>query len=105
MENQKAYFYILTNKGKTVLYAGSTKNLADRIRRHQNRYERGFTYKYNVTQLIYFEILDDINLARKREKQIKGWTRKRKIELIESKNEKWVDLSHEVSGDPSLRSG
>ena len=87
----KGYLYILTNKGNNVLYTGSTKNLIERIKQHENGY-KGFTKKYNVNRLIYYEIFEDIQQAKARERQVKGWKRQRKIELIESQNKEWKDL-------------
>ncbi|NCO88421.1 endonuclease [Candidatus Roizmanbacteria bacterium CG_4_10_14_0_2_um_filter_36_35] len=86
------YIYILTNKSNT-LYIGVTNNLQKRLYEHKNKLVEGFTKKYNLDKLIYFETYQDINEAIKREKQIKGWIRKRKIELIKSKNPTFEDLS------------
>lgn len=88
------YVYIMTNKSKT-LYVGVTNNLQRRIYEHKNKIIRGFTSKYNITKIVYFEVLNDIESAIKREKQIKGWLRKKKIDLIESMNPEWNDLSGE----------
>ena len=102
---EKGYFYILTNKMRNVLYAGSTKDLVQRIKEHRNGYQKGFTQRYNVRLLIYHEIFDHIDMAKERERTVKGWKRQRKTELIESKNKQWKDLSDEFIRDPSLRSG
>ena len=106
MSNQEiGYFYILSNKRNNVLYAGSTKNLLKRVKEHEKGYQNGFTKKYNVNQLIYYEIFEQVIMARNREKEVKGWKRTKKIRLIESKNKPWRDLSEELFGDPSsLRS-
>ena len=88
------YVYIMTNKSKT-LYVGVTNNLQRRIREHKNKIIQGFTLKYNITKVVYFEVINDIECAIKREKQIKGWLRKKKIDLIESMNPEWKDLSEE----------
>jgi putative endonuclease len=101
-ETHKGYFYILANKRKNVLYAGSTKDLINRVREHQKGYQKGFTQKYNVNQLIYYEIFENIAIAKNREKEIKGWKREKKVELIESKNKQWKDLFEELVRDPSL---
>ena len=101
----KGYFYILTNKKKTVLYAGSTKNLKNRIREHEKGCQKGFTQKYNVNQLIYYEVFENIDMAKSREMEIKGWKREKKVRLIELKNKEWRDLLGELNRDPSLRSG
>ncbi|MBK8945872.1 MAG: GIY-YIG nuclease family protein [Ignavibacteriae bacterium] len=87
------YVYILTNKNKTVLYTGITNNLQRRLFEHKNNFVDGFTKKYNIHYLIYFEIFKDSLNAIKREKQIKAGSRKKKIELIESINPNWEDLS------------
>jgi len=87
------------------LYIGSTKNLINRVKEHQNGYQKGFTQKYNVSKLVYYEMLEHINNAKDREKQVKGWKRDRKIKLIETKNKEWKDLCNELIRDPSLRSG
>lgn len=86
------YVYILSSKTK-VLYVGKTNNLARRIYEHKNKLNSGFTAKYNVTSLVYFEEVDDRIEAMKREKQIKGWLREKKIKLIETINPFWQDLS------------
>ena len=90
----KRYFvYIMTNKKSGVLYTGITNNLARRVYEHKEKFISGFTSKYNLTKLVFFEETHDVNAAIKREKQIKGWLRKKKIELIESHNPVWKDLS------------
>ncbi len=86
------YVYIMTNRSKT-LYTGVTNDLMRRIYEHKNKMVEGFTKKYNITRLVYFEETNDIQSAITREKQIKGWVRIKKITLIESVNPKWEDLS------------
>ncbi len=86
------YVYILTNKYNKVLYIGVTDNLARRIYEHKTGINDGFTKKYNVHKLVYAEKIDDISYAIKREKQLKGWTRAKKIALIESANPNWEEL-------------
>ena len=88
------FVYIMTNKSKT-LYVGVTNNLQRRVYEHKIKMIRGFTSKYNITKVVYFEVFNDIESAIKREKQIKGWLRKKKIDLIESMNAEWNDLSEE----------
>jgi len=91
----KTYFvYIMTNKSKT-LYTGVTNDLERRVHEHKNKQIPGFTGKYNLTKLVYYEEGNDINMAIAREKQIKGWLRAKKIALIEAKNPEWKDLSFE----------
>ena len=93
MVPQYQYFvYIMTNKSGT-LYTGVTNNLERRIYEHKHHLVKGFTNKYNIDKLVYFEETNDINAAISREKQIKGWLRKKKIALIESMNPDWKDLS------------
>jgi len=77
------YVYILTNKSKT-LYTGVTNNLERRIYEHKHKSIEGFTKKYNLTKLVYYEIAEDVRSAITGEKQIKGWLRSKKIRLIES---------------------
>ncbi len=89
------YVYILTNNSKT-LYTGVTNNLTRRIYEHKAKLVEGFTKKYNLSQLAYYEISEDVRSAIGREKQIKGWLRSKKINLIESINPEWRDLSSEL---------
>lgn len=84
----------MTNHSKT-LYVGVTGNLTKRIYEHKNKLLEGFTKKYNITKLVYFEDTNEVNTAIAREKQIKGWVRSRKIALIESVNPDWKDLSED----------
>ena len=88
------YVYILTNKSKT-LYTGITNDLQRRVFEHKQKIIHGFTSKYNIDKLVYFEISQDVNSAITREKQIKGWLRSKKVKLIESMNPAWQDLSNE----------
>ena len=104
MRDEKAYFYILTNKRKNVLYIGSTKDLLKRLQEHRKGYHKGFTKKYNVNQLVYYKIFQHTDKAKDREREVKGWRRQRKIELIEAMNKQWKDFSDESSRDSSLRS-
>ena len=89
------YVYILTNKMNTVLYTGVTNNLEYRLYEHKNKTVKGFTAKYNVNKLVYYEETGDIIAAITREKQIKGWLRSKKEELINAVNPEWNDLSEE----------
>ena len=93
MEKQY-YVYIMTNLSHT-LYTGVTNNLEKRVYEHKNKLVPGFTSKYNINMLVYFETYNDIRDAISREKQIKGWRREKKIALIESQNPRWKDLSSE----------
>ncbi|MBI9071019.1 MAG: GIY-YIG nuclease family protein [Melioribacteraceae bacterium] len=85
------YVYILTNWNNKVLYVGMTNDLERRLYEHKNKLTDGFTKKYNLNKLIYFEHTNDVNSAIKREKEIKGWRREKKVKLIESKNSKWEE--------------
>jgi putative endonuclease len=93
MKARRYYVDILTNKVRTVLDAGVTKSLSRRIWQHKNKTMPGFTSRYNLNCLLYFEELRDINNAIAREKQIKGWSRAKKIALIARKNPQSNDLS------------
>ena len=96
MEKQY-YIYILTNKNNTVLYTGVTNDLIRRIYEHKNKLCPGFTKKYSVDKLVYYEIFIDPVSAITREKQIKGSSRSRKIDLIESMNAGWDDLYFSIA--------
>lgn len=100
------YVYLMTNKYHNVLYTGVTNNLERRLWEHKNKTISGFTEKYNVDKLVYFEETTDVTSAIAREKQIKGWLRIKKNALIETINPNWQDLSIAwYEGDPSLCSG
>lgn len=95
----KRYFvYILSSRNKG-LYIGMTNDLSRRIYEYKNGLVDGFTKKYNVNKLVYFELQDDLESALKREKQLKNWHRVWKINLIESENKEWKDLYSQIS-DP-----
>ncbi len=89
---KEAYVYILTNKSNRVLYTGVTSNLVKRVYEHKNKLSSGFTKKYNVDKLVFFEVFNGIREAIMREKQIKGGSRAKKISLIENMNKEWKDL-------------
>lgn len=88
------YVYIMTSPSGT-LYIGMTNNLQRRVYEHKHGLTEGFTKKYNITHLVYFEETSDIQSAITREKEIKKWRRSKKISLVESLNPKWQDLSEE----------
>ena len=91
---EKQYFvYIMTNTNNSVLYTGVTGNLGRRVCQHKEKMAGGFTKRYNVTKLVYYETFRDPYNAIVREKQIKAGSRKKKIALIESINKEWKDLS------------
>ena len=89
------YVYIMTNQSKT-LYVGVTNHLERRVIEHKQKLMDGFTKKYQLTQLAYYEETSDVLSAIAREKQIKGWLRRKKIDLIESVNPAWKDLANEI---------
>jgi len=90
-ENQY-YVYILASKRNGTLYIGVTSNLIKRIYEYKNNFIEGFTKKYNIHNLVYYEMTEDVTSAIEREKQLKKWKRNWKIELIEKKNPEWKDL-------------
>ena len=92
MRSRSHYVYIMTNPSRT-LYVGVTNDLERRINQHRLKEIPGFTAKYNITQLVYYEETGDVLAAIAREKTIKGWLRAKKIGLIESSNPNWQDLS------------
>ena len=87
------HVYILASKKNGVLYIGVTNDLERRINEHKNKIVKGFTSRYNVDKLMYFEQYSNINRAIQREKKLKKWNRKWKIDLIEENNPEWMDLS------------
>lgn len=86
------YVYILTTKRNGTLYTGVNNNLLRRIVEHKRKINKGFTDKYNVNKLVWYEQTNDVRIAIQREKQIKRWLRKWKLELIEESNPDWKDL-------------
>jgi len=90
------YVYILTNWNHKVMYIGVTNNLYKRIYQHKNKLIDGFTKKYNVTKLVYYELTEDVKSAISREKQLKGWSRKKKNSLVITTNPEWKDLGTEL---------
>ena len=94
--NAQYFVYIMTNKRNTVLYTGVTNNLIRRVYEHKEKMTGGFTKRYNVTKLVYYEVFEDIENAILREKQIKDVSRHKKIELINSKNNEWRELYEEL---------
>ena len=94
--DKQSFIYIMTNKSNEVLYVGVTNNIIRRVYEHKNKLMDGFTRKYNLTKLVYYEVFDDITNAITREKQIKDGSRKKKIELIKAFNPKWEDLYEKI---------
>lgn len=92
MWNYNFFVYILTNKNNTVLYTGMTNDLRKRVWEHKEKLYKGFTNKYNVEKLVYFERFSHADDAVLREKQIKGGSRQKKINLIKNFNPNWIDF-------------
>ena len=100
------YVYILTNKHHTVLYTGVTNDLSKRVWQHRKKIIKGFTQRYNVENLVFYEIFDFIEMAIAREKQIKGYSREKKNSLINSFNPEWINLySNEKIETPKQSKG
>ncbi len=91
---QNYYIYIMTNRSRTF-YVGITNNLEQRVYEHKQKLIDGFTKRYNISRLVYYEVFTDVRDAIAREKQVKDWRREKKIALIESLNPTWKDLSTE----------
>ena len=92
---ERAYVYILTNKNNTTLYIGVTNHLERRLYEHRNKLVKGFSSKYNLNKLIYLEETNNIKDAIQREKQLKGWRREKKINLIKQQNPDFTELLQE----------
>jgi putative endonuclease len=90
------YVYILSSKRNGTLYIGVTNDLERRLYEHKNNLLEGFTNKYNVHHLVYYEDVTDVHAALQREKQLKRWTRKWKLDLIEKDNPEWRDLAKDL---------
>jgi putative endonuclease len=102
----KLYFvYIMASKTRR-LYTGVTNDLQKRVYEHKNKMVEGFSFRYNINRLVYYEESRDINAAIAREKQIKGWLRNKKLALVDSANPQWSDLTRDwfEPRDSSLRS-
>jgi len=97
MENQ-SFVYILTNNHHTTLYIGVTNSLIRRTFEHKEKLTKGFSKKYNLTKLVYYELFSDITLAIAREKQLKGGSRHKKLDLINKFNPDWEDLYNKIIG-------
>jgi len=98
------YVYLLTNWNNKVMYVGVTNNLERRVYEHKTKALKGFTEKYNVSKLVYFEHTTDVTAALERKKEIKKWRREKKNNLVHEQNPAWKDLSSEWGQDFSLRS-
>ena len=99
MHGKTYYVYIMASKRNGTLYIGATNDLIKRVFQHKNNLADGFTKKYGVHTLVYYETTNDINSALIREKQLKKWNRKWKLELIEKDNPEWNDLANEYYGE------
>ena len=88
-----SYVYLLTNWNNKMMYVGVTNNLERRLYEHKQKLMPGFTEKYNVNKLVYFEETNDVRVALEREKEIKKWRREKKNRLVETANPEWKDLS------------
>jgi len=98
MPKEHRYFvYILTNSNHKVMYVGMTNDLIRRIYQHHMHALPGFTAKYNVTKLVYFEVTSEVHVALAREKEIKRWRREKKNALVDAGNPNWRDLSTDFS--------
>ncbi len=94
--SKQYYIYIMTNERNTTLYTGVTNDLKKRAYEHRAKLVDGFTKKYNLTRLVYYEVSDDIESAIFREKQIKAGSRQKKLQLINRLNSEWRDLYEEL---------
>ncbi len=93
----RSYFvYIMMNRTRTVLYTGVTNDLKRRVWQHKEKLHEGFTSRYQVTTLVYYEPFDDVNSAIAREKQIKSGSRQKKLDLVNGMNAEWRDLFDEL---------
>ena len=106
MPDKVYYVYLLASRSR-VLYTGVTNNLTRRLLEHKLGEKAGFTKKYRIDRLVYFECFLEVRAAIAREKRIKGWRREKKVALIAADNPTWEDLAarSEQKADPSLRSG
>ena len=104
------YYVYIVSSHRGTLYIGVTNDLVRRVHEHRHKLVDGFTKRYNVSKLVYYEVTENIESAIVREKQIKGWLRRKKVALIESGNPYWLDLAkrwdeNPATPDPSLHSG
>ncbi len=93
--NGQYYVYVMTNRHNTVLYTGVTNDLWRRVSEHKTKLLPGFTSRYNVSKLVYYEVFEDINAAIAREKQIKSGSRQKKVDLVKGMNPDWKELFEE----------
>ncbi len=102
MRDHDYWVYILTNKSQSTLYTGVTSQLGVRLAQHKTGEKPGFTTRYHLDRLVWFEHFRDIRDAITCEKRLKGWRRERKIEVIERTNPKWHDLSRDLYEEPPV---
>ena len=93
---KKGFIYMMSNKQDGVLYVGVTSDIVKRVYEHKNGFVDGFTKQYNLKNLVYYEVYNDIEEAIKREKQLKNWHREWKIELVNKQNPQWEDLYESI---------
>ena len=105
MRDHNYYVYILTNKHHSTLYTGVTNDLGRRVAEHKLGEVPGFTRRYQLNRLVWFEYFRDINNAIAKEKQLKGWLRSKKNALIEKNNPRWFDLSVDWEQQPRIDRG
>lgn len=105
MRDHNYYVYIVTNKHRTTLYIGMTNDLGRRIAEHKNGETAGFTQRYQLNRLVWFEYFSDVTAAIAREKELKGWLRSKKIALIEKGNPRWFELSADWEQQPRIDDG
>jgi putative endonuclease len=98
------YVYIMSNKSR-MIYIGVTNDLERRVYEHKNKLTLGFTSKFNLDKVVYFEPTDDVTIAIAREKELKGWVRRKKTALINTMNPEWKDLSEEWYDSPIVVDG
>ena len=97
INTRQYYVYIMTNKADTVFYTGVTNNLLKRVSEHKGKVIEGFTKRYGISKLVYYEVCESVEGAILREKQIKAGSRQKKIDLIVSVNSHWCDLYNELT--------
>ncbi len=102
MKDYNFYVYLLTNWNNKVMYVGMTNNLERRVFEHKNKIIDGFTKKYKLNKLVYYEHTTDVNSAISREKEIKKWCREKKNRLVITKNPEWKDLSDELLSEDKI---
>jgi putative endonuclease len=99
MRQKLGFVYIITNKRHSTLYSGASDNLPARIIEHRDKLNRtSFSARYGLDKLVYYEIFEEIHEAFLREKQIKSWSRQKKVRLIDQRNPSWRDLYDEIAG-------